>query len=139
MLQKEVVDRIVADPGSDDYGRLTVTIAARAAAEALFEVGPGAFHPPPRVDSAVVRITPRPPPFEVGELRVYDALVTAAFTQRRKQLGNALRAWLPAQEIAAAGIDPSARAETLAPADFASLSRRWLGLQATADERSTPS
>ncbi|MBL6749194.1 MAG: 16S rRNA (adenine(1518)-N(6)/adenine(1519)-N(6))-dimethyltransferase RsmA [Nevskia sp.] len=124
MLQKEVVDRITAAPGSGDYGRLTVTLAARAAAEMLFEVGPGAFRPPPRVVSAVVRITPRPAPFALRDAAVYDRVVTAAFGQRRKTLANALRGLLPAAEIAAAGIDPGARAETLAPEQFARLAGR---------------
>lgn len=124
MLQKEVVQRMVAAPGSGDYGRLTVTLAARAQAESLFEVGPGAFRPPPQVDSAVVRIRPRPAPFPLADLNAYDRVVTAAFGQRRKTLANALRRLLTAEQIAAAGIDPRARAEVLAPADFAKLADR---------------
>jgi 16S rRNA (adenine1518-N6/adenine1519-N6)-dimethyltransferase len=126
MLQTEVVDRITASPGSDDYGRLTATLAARAEALALLDVGPGAFRPPPKVHSAVVRLTPRPPPFPVKNLDAYDRVVTAAFGQRRKTLTNALRQLLPAQEIAAAGVDPGARAETLTPAQFAALADRWI-------------
>jgi 16S rRNA (adenine1518-N6/adenine1519-N6)-dimethyltransferase len=124
MLQKEVVDRIVAAPGSGDYGRLTVTLAARAAAEMLFEVGPGAFRPPPKVVSAVVRITPRPAPFPLPDPAAYARVVMAAFGQRRKTLANALRSLMPATAIAAAGIDPGARAETLAPAQFGRLAEQ---------------
>jgi 16S rRNA (adenine1518-N6/adenine1519-N6)-dimethyltransferase len=127
MLQKEVVDRIVAAPGSDDYGRLTATLFARAEADALFEVGPGAFRPPPKVYSAVVRIRPRPAPFPIDDLNAYDRVVTAAFGQRRKTLANALKKLLPAAAIAAAGVDPGARAETLAPADFARLALQLKG------------
>lgn len=121
MLQKEVVDRLTAAPGSADYGRLTVTVAARAQAQALFEVGAGAFKPPPRVISAVVRITPRPAPFPIHDLDCFDRVVTAAFGRRRKTLANALRGVMDAGRIHAAGIDPGLRAERLAPADFARL------------------
>jgi 16S rRNA (adenine1518-N6/adenine1519-N6)-dimethyltransferase len=121
MLQKEVVRRICAEPDTDDYGRLTVTLAARAAAEELFTVGPGAFNPPPQVDSAVVCITPRPPPFPIRDLARYDKLALLAFNQRRKTLHNALKGEVDAAMFAAAGIDPRARGETLAPADFARL------------------
>lgn len=128
MLQKEVVDRLTAAPGSADYGRLTVTVAARAQAESLFEVGSGAFRPPPRVVSAVVRITPRPAPFPIHDLATFDRVVTAAFGQRRKTLTNALRGVLDADNIRAAGIDPGLRAERLAPADFARLAMTHDGL-----------
>lgn len=121
MLQKEVVRRICAAPDTDDYGRLTVTLAARAEAVELFTVGPGAFHPPPRVDSAVVRITPRPAPFPIRNLARYDQLALLAFNQRRKTLHNALKGAVDPAQFAAAGIDPRARGETLAPADFGRL------------------
>ena len=134
MLQKEVVDRLTAAPGGKDYGRLTATVAARASADALFDVGPGAFRPPPKVTSSVVRITPRPAPFAIGDLAVYDRVVTAAFSQRRKTLTNSLRGLLTAGTISDCGIDPSARAEVLSPADFALLANRWTAQQL---ERST--
>ena len=121
MLQKEVVRRICADPDTDDYGRLTVTLAARAEAAELFTVGPGAFTPPPRVDSAVVRITPRPAPFPIRDLARYDKLATLAFNQRRKTLHNALKGEVGDAGFAAAGIDPRARGETLSPEQFARL------------------
>ena len=123
MLQKEVVDRMVAAPGSRDYGRLSVTLAARARAEHLFDVAPGAFRPPPKVMSAVVRITPRTPDFAIDDPARFDRVVTAAFGQRRKTLRNALRGELDAETIAACGIDPAERAERLSAADFAALAR----------------
>ncbi|MBI2383155.1 MAG: 16S rRNA (adenine(1518)-N(6)/adenine(1519)-N(6))-dimethyltransferase RsmA [Gammaproteobacteria bacterium] len=124
MLQKEVVDRICAAPDTEDYGRLTVAIAARAEAVPLFNVAPGAFQPPPRVDSAVVRLIPRPPPFPVRDLATFDRVVKQAFSQRRKTLRNTLRGLLDADAIQAAGIDPGTRAEQLAPEQFARLAGR---------------
>ncbi|GAB3674807.1 16S rRNA (adenine(1518)-N(6)/adenine(1519)-N(6))-dimethyltransferase RsmA [Salinisphaera aquimarina] len=121
MLQKEVVDRMVAEPGGRDYGRLTVTLGAQAHAEHLFDVPPGAFSPPPRVMSAVVRITPRPPLFELADQRLFYRLVTAAFSQRRKTLRNALSAFVSVATIEACDIDPGLRPERLSAADFARL------------------
>jgi len=121
MLQKEVVERIVAAPGTDAYGRLSVTVAARAEACMLFTVGAGAFRPAPKVESAVVRIVPRPAPFPVDDFGTFERLVTAAFTKRRKQLGNALAGFLEGAEITAAGIDPRMRPEQLGAAEFAQL------------------
>jgi len=114
-----------AEPGSDDYGRLTVTLAARADCVSLFDVGPGAFNPPPKVDSAVVRLTPRPAPFPLTDLAAYDRIVTAAFGQRRKTLSNGLKGLLTTAQIAAVDIDPGIRAEQLAPQAFARLSEAW--------------
>ena len=123
MLQKEVIDRIVAAPGSTDYGRLTVMLAPWMQAQHLFDVGPGAFTPAPRVWSAVARLTVRrAPAFEVP--RAFARTVSAAFSQRRKTLRNALRALLDADNIVAAGIDPGLRPETLSPAQFAALAAR---------------
>ena len=130
MLQKEVVDRLCAEPGSSDYGRLTVSMAARAEAVSLFDVGPEAFHPPPKVDSAVVRLTPRPAPFPLADLGAYERLVAAAFNQRRKTLANGLKGLLTAAQIAAVGIEPGIRAEQLSPAEFARLSDVWAALPA---------
>ena len=84
-------------------------------------IGPGAFTPPPKVESAIVRLTPRPAPFAIADLGRYDALVTAAFAQRRKTLANSLREQLSVEQIEAAGIDPRLRAERLSPAEFAQL------------------
>ena len=121
MLQKEVVRRMAAEPDTDDYGRLTVSIAARADVAELFTVGPGAFKPPPQVDSAVVRVTPRPAPFEIRDLAVFDHVVKLAFGQRRKTLSNALRGVASPAAFSAAGIDPRARGETLSAEEFARL------------------
>jgi 16S rRNA (adenine1518-N6/adenine1519-N6)-dimethyltransferase len=118
MLQKEVVTRLTAAPGGRDYGRLTVTVGARARCDSLFDVGPGAFNPPPKVTSSVVRITPRPPPLPIRDLVAFDRVVTAAFSQRRKTLGNAMKSMTTAAVIESAGIDPKARAETLSLEDF---------------------
>jgi 16S rRNA (adenine1518-N6/adenine1519-N6)-dimethyltransferase len=120
MLQKEVVDRMVATPGTGAYGRLTVMLAPWTRIERLFEIGPGAFQPPPRVRSAVARIRMRAEPaFAIDER--FPGVVAAAFSQRRKTLRNALRALVPEADIRAAGIDPGARPETLSPAQFARL------------------
>jgi 16S rRNA (adenine1518-N6/adenine1519-N6)-dimethyltransferase len=122
MLQREVVERMTASPGGKDYGRLTVMLALWARCEALFDVGPGAFTPPPKVWSTVVRLVPHDrPPFALANRDRYAALVARLFSMRRKTLGRSLRGELTADEIRAAGIDPGARPETLAPADFARL------------------
>jgi 16S rRNA (adenine1518-N6/adenine1519-N6)-dimethyltransferase len=119
MLQKEVVDRIAASPGSKTYGRLSVMLQASLEAEALFDIGPSAFDPPPAVDSAVVRLYPKsrsaPRPSNPATFR---ALVAAGFAQRRKTLRNALREHVDMATLTAAGIDPGARAETIAVEDW---------------------
>ncbi len=123
MLQREVVARMAAAPGSGDYGRLTVMLAPWVSVEQLFEIGPGAFRPPPRVWSAVARLTIRAQPaFAVAPQ--FAQLVSAAFSQRRKTLRNALRNLLEARDIEACGVDPQVRAETLAPEVFNRLAMR---------------
>lgn len=123
MLQREVVVRMAAAPGGRDYGRLTVMLAAACRVEPLFRVGAGAFTPPPRVESAVVRLTPlRPAPFPVGEPSDFARLVAAAFSMRRKTLRNALRQLIGETEFQRVGIDPGRRPETLTPAEFGALS-----------------
>jgi 16S rRNA (adenine1518-N6/adenine1519-N6)-dimethyltransferase len=122
MLQKEVVDRIVAPPGGKTYGRLTVMLAASCAATALFRVGRGAFQPPPAVDSAVVRLVPHASaPFPLPDPDRFARVVAAAFSMRRKTIRNGLRGLVDAGQFAAAGIDAGRRPETLAPAEFARL------------------
>jgi len=123
MLQREVVKRIVAVPGTASYGRLGVMLAPRVVATELLSVGPGAFQPPPKVWSAVVRLAPRPAPPPWAANPHYAAVVKAAFGQRRKTLRNALAAFLSAEQIRAAGIDPGARAETLSAAQFGQLAQ----------------
>jgi 16S rRNA (adenine1518-N6/adenine1519-N6)-dimethyltransferase len=121
MLQKEVVDRMCAGPGEDAYGRLSAALAARCDCEYLFSVGPGAFRPAPQVDSAIVRLRPRPPGFVVRDWRHYDRVLLAAFNQRRKTLSNSLKPLLSPEQIRSAGIDPALRPERLSPAQFAAL------------------
>jgi 16S rRNA (adenine1518-N6/adenine1519-N6)-dimethyltransferase len=122
MLQKEVVDRIVAKPGGKEYGRLTVMLAAQCAATALFRVGRGAFQPPPAVDSAVVRLVPHAAePFPLPDRAGFSRVVAAAFSMRRKTLRNSLRGIVDEAGFAAAGVDAGRRPETLSPAEFARL------------------
>lgn len=122
MLQREVVERMVAEPGTPDYGRLSVMLQYRFAMALAFRVPPGAFTPPPKVDSAIVRMRP------LGEDRLaardealFARLVMAAFTQRRKTLRNAVRSLADDGAFRRAGIDPQRRGETLAVAEFVAL------------------
>ncbi len=125
MLQKEVVQRMAATPGGRDYGRLSVMVQWRCRVEPLFHVGPGAFRPPPRVTSTVVRLVPHPAaPFEVHDPRLFAQVVAAAFSQRRKTLRNALAALAGETAIRGAGLDPGARPEQVPPAGFARLANR---------------
>jgi 16S rRNA (adenine1518-N6/adenine1519-N6)-dimethyltransferase len=120
MLQREVADRILAAPGTHAYGRLGVMLAPRLNSVRVLDVGAGAFQPAPQVTSSVLRMTVRDAPAPPA---LYGAVVAAAFSQRRKTLRNSLRAYLDAAQIASLGLDPGARAEQLAPADFAALAR----------------
>jgi 16S rRNA (adenine1518-N6/adenine1519-N6)-dimethyltransferase len=122
MLQKEVVDRMVASPDTPEYGRLSVMLQYRFLMKKLFHVGPGAFKPPPKVDSAIVRLQPLGPHRLLARNENdFSAIVAAGFNQRRKTLANALRAWLAADTIRAAEIDPMRRAETLSVEEFVRL------------------
>lgn len=121
MLQKEVVQRMSAHAGSEHYGRLSVMLAPWLRVEPLFDIGPGAFRPPPKVSSSFARLTPVTPPMRLEHPREYGILVAAAFSQRRKTLRNSLRAFLKEQDITNAGLDPGARAETIAPPGYAAL------------------
>jgi 16S rRNA (adenine1518-N6/adenine1519-N6)-dimethyltransferase len=113
MLQLEVVERMVAAPSTAAYGRLSVALQARFRMEKLFHVSKGAFNPPPKVESAVVRMTPLAAPLAI------DAdLLRQAFSARRKTLRNAL----PGVDLEALGIDPKLRPENLSPADYARIS-----------------
>ena len=124
MLQKEVVERMAAEPGSKVYGRLSVMLQLVCRVEPLFNVPPGAFRPPPKVDSAVVRLVPLAPDqlHDANPDRLY-AIVKAAFAQRRKTLSNALKQLMDSDAIRRADVDPKARAETLAPTDFVRLAK----------------
>ena len=121
-LQKEVVARMAASPDTGEYGRLTVMLAVHCRVERLFDVGPGAFRPPPSVNSSIVRLVPHPaPPFAIADPRRFAEVVARAFGQRRKTLRNSLREVVDAAGFAATGIDAGRRAETLAPEEFARL------------------
>jgi 16S rRNA (adenine1518-N6/adenine1519-N6)-dimethyltransferase len=122
MLQKEVVDRLAAPPDTEDYGRLGVMVQYYCKVERLFTVAPGSFHPVPKVDSAVVRLTPHAqPPVRVDDEQMFARIVAQGFSQRRKTLRNTLRGLVEAEVMAALDIDPGRRAETLSLAEFAAL------------------
>lgn len=121
MLQREVVERMVAAPSTPDYGRLSVMLQARFRMEMLFRVPAGVFRPPPKVESAVVRMLPLAEPVDAGVPGFAD-LVRRAFSARRKTLRNALG--LEEAELRALGYDPRLRPENLAPADYARIARR---------------
>ncbi|ESS73033.1 ribosomal RNA small subunit methyltransferase A [Methyloglobulus morosus KoM1] len=123
MLQKEVVDRICAVPGSKKYGRLSVMMQYHCTAECLFDVYPESFDPAPKVMSAIIKLIPHPtPPVLVNDKAVFKQLVTQAFSQRRKTLRNSLKTLVSEKGFVSLGIDPNARAETISLLDFANLS-----------------
>lgn len=126
MLQREVVERMGAPPGSKEYGRLSVMLQFRYRIDRLFNVAPGSFHPVPKVQSSIVRMTPLPAT-QVPDVSLEDfgAVVTAAFGQRRKTLRNALSRLLTEAQIRAADVDPGARAETVDVAGFVRLARDY--------------
>ncbi len=121
MLQKEVVDRMAAQPGSKVYGRLSVMLQWRYHIEALFDVPPESFDPPPKVDSAIVRMLPLPQPANI-DVRRFEAMVQAAFSQRRKILRNALGPWLAAQGYQG-DFNLQRRAEEVPVAEFVALAQ----------------
>jgi 16S rRNA (adenine1518-N6/adenine1519-N6)-dimethyltransferase len=124
MFQEEVAQRIVAAPGEEAYGRLAVLAALRARPTYGFGIPARAFTPPPKVDSAVVRLDPRPEPFE--DVAGLERVTAAAFGQRRKMLRRSLKALGDADALLTeAGIDPQARPDTLPPEAFAALARAW--------------
>jgi len=128
MLQKEVVDRLVAEPGSKQYGRLSVMAAFHCRMERLFSVPPGAFRPPPKVDSAIIRMLPKTlDEATLARLPQLEEVVRHAFGQRRKTLRNALKTLMDENAIEAAGIDPKARAETLSLQEFIDLASQVAG------------
>lgn len=125
MLQREVVDRMVAAPGGKDYGRLSVSLQLRYAMHKLFDVPRGAFTPAPQVISSIVRMQPRSASeLPDVDMRAIERVVAAAFGQRRKTLRNALAGVLDQEAIRATGIDSSVRAEQLPVAAFVALARR---------------
>lgn len=131
MLQKEVVERMASAPGSKKYGRLSVMLQQRYMIENLFTVPPKAFYPPPKVDSAIVRLTPLSDvSHPVDNQLDFARLVKQAFSMRRKTLRNTLKGLLDVNDIASVGVDPSARAETLSVAQFAALSNIYTSCMA---------
>lgn len=122
MMQKEVVDRMAATPGSKKYGRLTVMLGSFMEVVPLFDVPASAFQPPPKVTSAFVRMRPKPKDAVlINDVKLLSALVTQAFSQRRKTLRNALRGHVTEIEMEKVGIDPGSRAERIAVDTWASL------------------
>lgn len=123
MLQKEVVDRICAPPGSKTYGRLSIMMQYYCETEFLFEVPPESFEPPPKVTSAIIKLTPHSqPPVIVENLPQLGRIITQAFSQRRKTLRNALRTIIDETDLLKLDIDPTRRPETLSLTEFAAIS-----------------
>ena len=119
MLQEEVIDRMCASPGGKDFGRLSVMVQAHCHAEKLFTVGPDAFSPPPKVMSAIIKLTPHDKVLkQILDYSDFAHIVKQAFSHRRKTLRNCLKGILDEQQIINLGIPPEARAETLPIADF---------------------
>lgn len=127
MLQREVAARVHAKPGTGDYGVLSILVQLHAGVEPVLALPPGAFRPMPKVHSTVVKLRFRPPAVAVQDDRAFEAMVRAMFTQRRKTLANALRPYASARSrdataaLAAAGIDPRRRPETLQLTELARL------------------
>ena len=128
MLQKEVVDRMVSPPGARAYGRLSVMVQLDCEVERILQVGSGAFSPAPRVESAMVRLRPRPrTTLDPADRDRFEAIVRSCFSRRRKTLRNALRGVCEEPAIAAAGLDPRARPETLTIDEFVDLAHACMG------------
>jgi 16S rRNA (adenine1518-N6/adenine1519-N6)-dimethyltransferase len=122
MLQKEVVQRMAAGPGGKEYGRLSVMLQVRCEVFPLFDIGPGAFTPAPKVTSSLVRLRPlREPRFDIADPQLFARLVNQAFSQRRKTLRNSLRELLGPEQILALGLNPGERAERLPLEAFVAL------------------
>ncbi len=127
MIQREVADRVAARPGTRDYGVLSILVQLHASVERVLSLPPGAFRPPPRVHSAVVRLTFGPPAVTIRDQAMFDALVRSVFMQRRKQLANALAPFAAShgldagRVLAGAGLDAARRPETLQLAELARL------------------
>jgi 16S rRNA (adenine1518-N6/adenine1519-N6)-dimethyltransferase len=130
MLQREVAERMASAPGSDSYGRLSIMVQYHCQVELLFTVDAQAFSPPPKVTSAVVRLTPYETlPFTATDPELFATLVREAFNQRRKMLHNSLQKWLSATQLAEMNIDPNVRPEQLAVQDFVNISNMITGYQ----------
>ena len=123
MVQKEVADRMAAQPGSKTYGRLTVMLGAQLQIQRLFDVPPGAFRPPPKVDSSVVRLIPQPqaPAIRSDHQATFELVVRHCFSQRRKTLRKSLSVWMPESAFEGLSMSPTARPEELTIVQFAEL------------------
>ena len=139
MLQKELVDRITAPHNCKQFGRLSVISQYHCDTEYLFTVPPDAFNPPPKVQSAIIKLTPKPlsslPPIEPEH---FSLVVSKAFNQRRKTLRNSLKGVLDDQQIANANVDPKLRAENLSVDDFVRLSKQYDPAQASDTDQEPP-
>lgn len=123
MVQKEVAERIIARPHNKKYGRLSVMMQYHCQSEYVFDVPPGCFSPPPKVDSAIIRLIPHSAaPVQVNDLSRFEQVVQIAFNQRRKTIGNSLKNLIDKSTIESLGVDPKARAENLSLEEFALIS-----------------
>lgn len=139
MLQKEVVDRLVAKIGTKDYGRLTVMVSWRCQVKREFNIKPGAFIPPPKVNSSMVHLQPRRQPLcDVGDTAHFEKIVREAFGKRRKTLRNALRDVVTEKDFNLAGINPQLRPEQLSLEQFALLSKTSNKSRRIVDQVSEP-
>lgn len=126
MLQKEVVNRLAAGPGTKNYGRLSVMAQYYCQIMPVLNVPPGAFVPPPKVDSAVVRLQPhKTPPVELTSVKMLEKVCAMAFNQRRKTIRNSLKDCINEDQLMALGLNPTVRAETLSLQDFATIAN-WV-------------
>ena len=126
MVQKEVAERLVAKPGGKTYGRLTLSAASRFTISPLFNVGPGAFTPAPKVNSTVIRLTPHAEQISDNVRQHFDKLVKSAFSQRRKTIKNSLQNHVNVRDLEELNIDPAARAETLNIEQYLKLAQRMI-------------
>jgi len=130
MVQKEVAQRIVAEVGSKNYGRLSIMMQYRCECQYLFDVAPGCFTPPPKVDSAIIRLLPLVEPgFDVGDFALFSSIVQTAFSQRRKTLSNSLKSIVSAEVFELCGINKQLRAENLSGHEFSLLTRKTLEMK----------
>lgn len=127
MLQKEVAQRIVAEPGSKTYGRLSIMVQYCCQVELLIHVGPGSFTPPPKVDSAVIRLTPKAQhPIKALDNKLFSDIVRTAFCQRRKTIHNSLKGYINTEGLQSIGINPKNRPEQLGIDEFVLISNACL-------------
>lgn len=131
MLQKEVAERIAAKSGSKDYGPLSVILQYFCEAEMLFFIPPTAFYPPPKVESAFIRLTPKSPLLKANSLKNFKEIVHLAFNQRRKMLRNSLKKVMTENEIMSLNIDPQSRPEVLSVQDFVRISNFFISSVST--------